>query len=72
MQDRQSIPFHHCRKMRFHRKVGEGKKKKIRDHILTAAVIILQATEVPLSGKTLMPFSGFNREEKAVPVKVLK
>lgn len=44
------------------------REKKIREHILTTAVLILQATEVPLSAKTLMPFYGFKREEKGMPI----
>ena len=62
-------PFTVAGKLGFTEKQIE-EKKNIRGYILTTATIILQAMEVPFSGKTLMPFYGFKWEEEGTPIKV--
>lgn len=62
-----TYPFSHCRrKITFYRKVDLG--KKITDSILTAARIVLQATELSFAGKTVMPFYGIRREGEGMPI----
>lgn len=62
-----TYPSFHCRrKITFYRKVDLG--KKIANSILTAARIVLQATELSFSAKTVMPFYGFRRAGEGMPI----
>lgn len=68
MHDTQNISFLSLSQENYVLQKSGFRKKKIADSILTAAGIVLQATELSFSGKTVMPFYGFRRAGEGMPI----